>query len=70
MAKQNEAAVRRVVAASLIGATIEWYDFSCTASSQALCSTSCISRPGTRWSPPCWPTPRSRSASSPGRWAG
>ncbi|MGE8685660.1 MAG: MFS transporter [Achromobacter sp.] len=27
MAKQNEAAVRRVVAASLIGATIEWYDF-------------------------------------------
>lgn len=27
MAKQNEAAVRRVVTASLIGATIEWYDF-------------------------------------------
>jgi len=27
MAKQNEAAVRKVVAASLIGATIEWYDF-------------------------------------------
>ena len=27
MAKQNVAAVRRVVTASLIGATIEWYDF-------------------------------------------
>ena len=27
MAKQNETAVRKVVAASLIGATIEWYDF-------------------------------------------
>lgn len=27
MAKQNEAAVRKVVTASLIGATIEWYDF-------------------------------------------
>lgn len=27
MSKQNEAAVRKVVTASLIGATIEWYDF-------------------------------------------
>lgn len=27
MAKQNETAVRKVVVASLIGATIEWYDF-------------------------------------------
>ena len=70
MAKQNVAAVRRVVTASLIGATIEWYDFFLYGVVAGIVFNKLYFPTDDRWCRPCWPTPPSGSASSRVRWAG
>ena len=62
--------LRRVVIASLIGATIEWYDFflyGTVAGHRLQQAVLPDARPVDL--DRCWPTPPSPSASSRGRWA-
>lgn len=48
--------VRKVVIASLIGSTVEWYDFFYMAWWQASSSTTFTSHRITKQFPSCWPT--------------
>ena len=63
--------LRKVVAASMIGTTIEWYDFFLYGSAAALVFGKLFfpeGRPADRDA--CWPSPPMRWGSWPGRWAG
>ena len=70
MAKQNVAAVRRVVTASLIGATIEWYDFFLYGVVAGIVFNKLYFPTDDPLVSTMLATPPSRSASSRVRWAG
>ena len=55
--------------ASLIGATIEWYDFFLYGVVAGIVFNKLYFPTAIRWSRRCSRTPRSRWASSRGRWA-
>ena len=55
--------VRRVIVASLIGTSLEWYDFFTTAPPLPWSSTSSSFPASSRWWGPCWPSPRTPSGS-------
>ena len=69
MAQPTPRDVRRVVVASVIGATIEWYDFFLYGVVAGIVFNKLFFPTGDAFIRHCSPTPRSPSASLPGRWA-
>ena len=67
--KPTETDIRRVVIASLIGATIEWYDFFLYGAVAGIVFNKLFFPARTRSISTCSPTPRSQSASSRARSA-
>ena len=63
------ALLKRVVFASLIGATVEWYDFFLYGVVAGIVFNQLYFPSGDPISPPCSPTPRSRLDSSRARSA-